>query len=163
MVVAGIGNSRIRLSLLETDYHLQITLVLFYKTAVKASSADISKTNLMDWMTMKALIDTVNSHVCGDSSYEDMRTLLIQNWLWSDYSEVYLRDEVSRCCECRATAKLKASHKVSLSSLNRCLNDFVVFDHLFLEVVRLMNVMDSTKRYSAGEICNKVQITEWVM
>lgn len=58
-------------------------------------SSEHTKHSLSSWDSVKKLVDSVNRHVCGHSTFTDMRTLLLRNGLWNDGVQHYLSRVVS--------------------------------------------------------------------
>lgn len=104
------------------------------------------------WKEAKRVIDRVHRHVCGHSTFSDMKLLLQRNDLWSEAIEKYLLKTIETCTNCKATSDPKPARKVSLSTLNRSFNDKICIDHMFLGDNAVIHIMGSTVRYSVGMI-----------
>lgn len=104
------------------------------------------------WKEQRRILDRVRSHVCGHSSYQDMKLLLQRNGLWDTQIQDYLLQMIEKCDHCALVSPSDNTIKVSLSSMTRGFNDLVCVDHLYLDRITVMHVMDATTRYSAGSV-----------
>lgn len=117
-----------------------------------ASAEVVNVIEKRPWKEVQHILDKVHRHVCGNSNYSDIKILLQRNNLWSYEAQKYLATELERCSRCATTSEPAKTRKVSLSTLNRELNEMVCVDHLFLEGTRVFHIMDSYSRYSAGDV-----------
>jgi len=123
------------------------------ENALFCATAQIdASTQSRPWTTTKKIIDKVHKHVCGHSSFTDMKVLLERNDLWDDSAHEYLSNVMQRCQKCRKTAPPKEERKVSLSTITRAFNSVVCVDHVFLGDTAVFHIMDSSSRYSAGMV-----------
>lgn len=157
------GNSQGSITLVDRDMHTYIPHQVFtFRTSgitgdnestLFCASAhiegDVAK---KPWTDVKKIVDKVHKHVCGHSTYSDIRVLLERNKLWNEQVEKYLQSVLERCTACLTTAKPKSSRKVSLSAMTRSFNDLVCVDHLFLDQYCVMHAMDAASRYSVGAV-----------
>ena len=102
------------------------------------------------WNELKAIVDKVHHHVCGNSNYEDIKVLLSRNELWNPDVKKYLAHLLDCCPDCTAVQAPKEQRPVSLSSMSREFNDVVCVDHSFLDTEKVFYITDSSSRYSAG-------------
>ena len=109
-------------------------------------------TDTLSWPKTRQLVDKVHKHVCGHSSFSDIKFLLQRNGIWNDSIQDHLSSVIEKCTSCKATALPKLERKVSLSSMNRSFNEFVCIDHMFLEDNCVFHIMDSYSRYSVGSV-----------
>jgi len=152
-----VGNDSI--SLVNEDLHCYIPSKAFFKSSSVSGKAIFCATgklsNSIDaknlpWSNRKAIIDRVHLHVCGHSSFSDMKTLLQRNDLYDDNAAEYLAQVLDECTSCKVTSQPKPNRKVSLSSLSKEFNKEVCIDHLYLGDSIVFHAMDSATRYSAG-------------
>lgn len=122
-----------------------------------------SRSASMSSKELKSVADKVHKHICAHADISDVKLLLQRNNLLSPDVEKYLTFVMSRCSGCRSTAKPQGSRKVSLSSLNRDFNEVVCVDHVFLDNIRLFDVMDAKIRYSAGTICDDLSVQSSIL
>ncbi len=101
---------------------------------------------------MKSIIDKVHKHVCGHSTFTDIKTLLQRNDFWSEDAKKYLAETLEKCPSCLTTSLPKKSRKVALSAMSRDFNDVVCLDHFFLDDFKVFHVMDSSTRFSVGSV-----------
>ena len=101
---------------------------------------------------LKPIIDIVHRHVCGHSSYNDIKTLLDRNGIWNEDTKRYLAQTIETCKSCKHTSEPTGMRKVSLSSMSREFNDLVCVDHLFIDRACIFHAMDSASRYSVGTL-----------
>eukprot|EP00171_Calliarthron_tuberculosum_P022021 IDg22021t1 len=148
------------ISLIENDFHSYLPYKIFIaqfngtrnpNTAMFCATAKFKQSkNTELWSTKKKVIDKVHRHVCGHSSFNDIKILLERNGMWCSSVQKYLCSVLETCSYCKTTSEPKPSRKVSLSSMSRTFNKVVCIDHLFLRENRVFHAMDSTTRYSAG-------------
>lgn len=119
------------------------------------TSTDVIRKN---WEDVKTFVDRVHLHVCDHADFSDIRLLLQRNDLWSSDVNRYLYEIIAKCPGCRATSLPQPSPKVSLRSLNRTFNQCVCVDHMFLANYRILHIMDTKTRFSAGMICNDMSL-----
>lgn len=115
------------------------------------------------WSSVKRLVDRIHKHVCGHASYSDVRTLLLRNRLWTNQVQHYLVQVFSSCTSCKASAAPPPNRRVSLTSLNRQLNEVVCVDHFHLDNVTLFHVMDTATRLSAAHVVKSTKLEEAVL
>lgn len=115
------------------------------------------------WSDVKRIIDKIHKHVCGHASFSDFKLLPERNFLWNDAVSRYLSEVVNACPACRSTATPQPSHKISISSLSKALNEALCIDHLFLEVLCLLHCMDLHSRYSACHVVRTTSLSEAVI
>jgi len=111
-----------------------------------------AKASQKPWKEVKKIIDKVHKHVCGHASFSDIRTLLKRNELWNQEIEKYVVQVIDVCTNCSHTSQPSANRKVSLSSLSRSFNELVCIDHVHLNEMRVIHMMDATTRYSVGAV-----------
>ena len=97
------------------------------------------------------IVNRVHDHVCGHSSYGDIRTLLQRNQLWNEDVQKYLSSIVERCPNCIASSSPPSNRKVSISGINRQFNDVVCVDHFWLDGQCMFHIMDSFSRFSVAQ------------
>lgn len=114
-----------------------------------SNSANLSYT---DWSNRQRIIDRVQNHVCGHSTYSDMRTLLERNKPWDENTQKYLFQLVSNCMHCSATSTPPPNRRVFLASLSREINEVLCIDHFFLDSLTVFHCMDVATHFSAGSI-----------
>lgn len=114
------------------------------------------------WAEVKAVIDKVHKHVCGQANFNDMRMLLDRNNLWNDAVEKYVGNLISSCTACRSTAPPQLSRKVLISSLSKQISDIVCVDHFYVHVVRLMHCVDAATRFSAAFVVSSASMNDAV-
>ena len=61
----------------------------------------------------------------------------------------YLHRVENSCSDCAKTYEPKKARKVSISSINRSLNDVLCIDQFHLTYLSICHIMDATTRYSA--------------
>lgn len=118
---------------------------------------------LTSWDSVKKVVDRVHRHVCGHATFSDMRTLLIRNRLWSNEVQHYLSQTVSECVSCKASSTPPPNRRVSLSSLNRQLNEVVCVDHFHLDGVTLFHAMDTATRFSSAYVVESTGLDQAVL
>lgn len=106
----------------------------------------------LKWPEKQKIIDKVHKHVCGHSTYADMKIVLQKNKLWDEQCGRYLKTKTESCEHCILFRPPEGSRKVSLGSLSRNFNDITCIDHLFLDQLAVCHSMDSVTRYSAGAV-----------
>lgn len=109
-----------------------------------------SSTRSLSCSDTKKIVDKIHRHVCGHSSYSDIKILLERDGIWNETVAKYLAGTIDSCSACRATALPKPTRKVSLSSMSREFNSLVCIDHFYLDELCVFHVMDSVTRYSVG-------------
>lgn len=161
------------ISLIDQDFHcfipyerfmsestvpnLSTSCVFFCATAqVSKSLSDLS------WPKRKSIVDKVHQHVCGHSSFTDIKTLLERNNIWNADVHKYLSSVIEICANCQKTCLPQPARKVSLSSMSRVFNDVVCVDHLFLDEVPVFHATDSVTRYSVGCVVPDTKISHAV-
>ena len=112
----------------------------------------------LTWTDTVKIVDKVHKHVCGHSNFNDIRTLLERNGLWSDGCDKYLASVLESCSACRAVQMPVGMRTVSLSALSANFNQLVNIDHFFLNDITVCHVMDATSRYSVGQIVDSTSI-----
>ena len=115
------------------------------------------------WPDTKKIIDKVHRHVCGHSSYNDIKLLMERNELWDDQCSKYLSQLLETCPHCPVVQLPSPSRKVSLSSMSRQFNAIVCIDHLFLDGHDVLHMMDSRTRYSTGLIVPSTSMREAII
>lgn len=78
--------------------------------------------------------------------------LLDRDGMWNDAVNQYVSQTVKSCRACRATPHPQPSRKVSISSLFKKFDDAVCVDHLYIDLLHQLHVMDNTTRFSAAYI-----------
>lgn len=116
----------------------------------------------MSWSALRAICDKVHKHVCGHTALSDMQTQLQQNGLLTDTASKYLDSVVSRCGSCQCTAQPQLTRKVSLASVHRQFNEVVCINHFSLDGFYALHKMDAHTIYSAGHICQTIELKETV-
>lgn len=71
----------------------------------------------------------------------------------------YLTNTMDERTNCWATSKPIPTRKVSLSSLDRQLNIVVCIDHFHLDLNRVLHLMDSYARFSAGDVVDSMSMS----
>lgn len=74
---------------------------------------------------LKAIIDRINSHVCGHARNKEIKLLLQRNKIWNRDVEVYLTQLLETCTTCKEYEQPKGLFSVSLSALYRQFNKVV--------------------------------------
>ena len=169
--VPVVNSNSVSLSLLEHELHSYIPSEAFHSKTTAGSSKRLfcATANLQEihadrpWSEIKKIVDKVHKHVCGHASYTDIKTLLERNKLWNPAVHKYLSTTVERCPSCNVTAEPKQERQVSLSTLNRSLNDVVCIDHLFLGNCSVIHIMDTATRYSVGQVVPDTSMTAAVL
>lgn len=114
----------------------------------------------LTWSEKKKIVDKVHRHICGHSTFKDIKILLGRNQLWDDDVKKYLISILVTCPHCKKTSEPTQSRKVSLSSMSRESNNTICIDHFFLEDFKIFHVMDSSTRYSAGMVVSDLTLQE---
>jgi len=149
------------ITLADDGMHSFIPYELFFRSSdlipheqqivIYCATAQLERTNeALSWPKTRKIIDKVHTHVCGHSSFSDIKVLLQRNDIWNESVQDYLAMILERCTSCKTTSLPKQTRKVSLSSLNRSFKDLVCVDHMYLEDNCVLHIMDATTRYSAG-------------
>ena len=81
---------------------------------------------------VKRIVDRVHAHVCGHSTFADMRVFLQRNQMWNNSISQYLPQTVNDCMSCLRTSALIPNRKVSIKSLSRSFNEVVCIDHFYV-------------------------------
>lgn len=174
--IIHIGTNRLELpdfvSLVDNKFHSFVPYKLFLPADIAISKMSVNRifcvtAQLSDetktqspWSEVKKVIDKVHTHVCGHSSYSDIKTLLERNQLWNVDAQKYLATVLEKCSSCATTHEPKASRKVSLSTLNREFNEIVCIDYLHLRGNTVFHMLDSVSRYSIGDVVDTTAMTE---
>lgn len=128
--------TRDSISLVDLQFHSHIPYGAFLG-GVRPCSEDMSKklccataglsneTNTRPWSEIKKIVDKVHKHVCGHSTYPDIKILLDRNNLWNTETNKYLSSVLEKCSSCATTAQPKGTRKVSLKMLSRDFNAVV--------------------------------------
>ena len=162
------------ISLVDSDMHSYMPYDIFLRCANASSeivgsrlycaTATIgSSRDSPSWKDVQKIVDKVHKHVCGHSSFSDIKTLLSRNDLWSDEVGKYLARILEGCARCAKTSEPKEQRKVSLSSMSRSFNKVVCVDHLHLGGSRVLHIMDSSTRYSAGTVVFTTSMQEAIL
>lgn len=106
------------------------------------------------WDTVRGIIDRVYKHICGHSSFCDMRLVLEHNSLWSHLLAKCLSNMLYTCSGCHAASRPPLSRKLSIRSLSREFNDKVWIDDVFPDGIRVFHAIYSSSRYSSGLFCD---------
>lgn len=101
------------------------------------------------WKTIKHTTDKVQKHVCGHSSYFNMKLLLIKNDFWNDAVKRYLTDGAEKFAGFCHTSMPQNTRRVPLSSLSLSVNELVCIVYVYLLKVCSLHVIDSVTRYSS--------------
>ena len=121
----------------------------------------LSKTTIVQpWSNIKKIIEKFHKHVYGHANLSDMETLLKRNNLWSNEIEKYLSRITREFFLCTRTCEEKQPRKVSISSLNKYLNELSCVDHFHLGDLRQCHIMDATTRYSILSIVPDTEMVE---
>ncbi len=131
-----------------------------FSAEIEDMTSKITKSDKHEWSTVKRIVDKVHNHVCGHSTYSDMRTLLERNGFWNNAVQHYLTNAVSNCKDCIASSTPPPSRRVSLATLSREFNQVVAVDHFYLDSIRLIHFMDTVSRFSACYICESASMKE---
>ena len=130
-------------------------------TKIFCATAHLSDDDLpRPWPEVKKIVNKVHKHVCGHSTYSDIKTLLERNKLWNEEVQNYLTHILEACTACSTTSKPKPTRKVSLSALTRDFNNVVCIDHFHLGDSRVLHIMDSVSRYSVGEVVDNTSMIQ---
>lgn len=168
------GNSQGSVTLVDRDMHTYIphtaftfqaeTLTPRHETTLFCATAHIDG-NLAKkpWKDLKNIVDKVHKHVCGHSTYSDIKILLERNELWNAHVDKYLQRTLEECTACRTTARPKTDWKVSLSPMSRSFNEVVCVDHMFLDQHCVMHIMDTASRYSVGAVVQDTSMREAIL
>eukprot|EP00171_Calliarthron_tuberculosum_P000101 IDg101t1 len=148
-------DENLTIELADHDMHCFVPLFTF---GVCANSAEMycatvsfaSKATNRSWPELKSIIDKVHKHVCGHASYNDIRILLERNDLWNEDVRKYLQSSIDLCPCCKVCEKPKAARQVSLYDIDGEFNDRVCMDHMFLDDLIVLHIMDSKTRFSCG-------------
>lgn len=97
-------------------------------------------------------MDKVHKHVCGQASFTDYKLLLERNGLWNDTVASYIAKMINQCTACRSTEIPQPSRKVPISSPSKDFNEVLCVDHLYLEEILLMHLMDLVTGYSSVHV-----------
>lgn len=111
------------IELVDFDFHSYIPYKKFLpdpdtssfvtENKIYCATAKISQVLSRPWFEVKKIIDKVHKHVCGHSTYSDIKTLLERNKLWNAEVQKYLASTLDECTNCLATSKPKENRKVS--------------------------------------------------
>ena len=115
-----------------------------------ALSALMSNMTPLKWKEEQHVIDPVHEHVCGHSTYKDIKLLLQRNKLWDEQCNSYLSHILETCQHCLIITPPSGMRPVSLRTMSRGFNDVVCVDHMDLAKATLFHVMDAVSRYSSG-------------
>eukprot|EP00171_Calliarthron_tuberculosum_P001315 IDg1315t1 len=130
-------------------------------TKIYCATAQIAQDDVTyTWKETKMIIDKVHRHVCGHSTYTDMKILLDRNGLLTAEAQKYLSRTLEKCTSCSTTHEPKQARKVSLSSMSRAFNNVVCIDHFHLDDYRVCHIMDSVTRYSVGKVVSTTSMIE---
>ena len=158
MFRSPVSDELLSMSLYDVGDHCYLPFSTFESTQSRhvdkclvSLSCSVQTSDLL-WSDRKRIIDKVHRHVCGHSSYEDIKLMLSRNELWNKHCAKYLSHILDTHRECFAFKAPIGSRKVSLSSVSQDFNDLVCVDHFFLENLDVFRIMDARKRYSVGSI-----------
>lgn len=163
-----------RIPITNKDFHSYISGKLFFskentwdegmKYKLFCAAATIqNETSSRSWAELRKIVDKVHKHVCGHSTYSDIKILLQRNNLWNDEVMKYLARTIESCSSCHNTALPKPTRKVSLSTMSREFNDTVCVDHLHIDDMRILHIMDSATRYSAGAVVQTTNMEDAII
>lgn len=115
------------------------------------------------WSALKRIVGTVCKHVCGHATFTDYKLLLQRNRVCNDFVASYLTKFVNACTAYHSTWVPQPSRKVSISSLSKKPNEVLCTDHLYLEYVLLMYLMDFTTWYSSALVVTSNNLKEAII
>ena len=108
---------------------------------------------------LRSTVDKVHRHVCGNSTFDDIKVLLDRNGLWTEDCAEYLSKLLESCEHCHAVRKPQKPRTVFLNILNREFNEVVFVDHMFLDDLIVFHVMDSKTRYYTGVVVESTSMS----
>ena len=158
------------LKLQNFDMHSYVNKTRFYHedfrsvcdpTAIAICAAATRQNN--SWKQLCAVIDKVHHHVCGHSNFSDIKLLLQRNGLWTDSCTEYLAQKLDSCEHCHAVRQPQKPRTVSLNNLSREFNEVVLVDHMFLDDLIVLHVMDAKTRYSTGAVVNSTSMADAIV
>lgn len=102
------------------------------------------------------IVNFVNDHFCGNSTYGYVTTILERNKLCNNDVQDILSTIVEKCLSCIASSPPKAFREVSIAGINRQFNVSIFVDHFSLVAVFLIHFMYAYSRFS---VCQPVTST----
>lgn len=111
-----------------------------------------------NWREILRAVNKVHEHVCRHSTYSDMRTPLQRNERWKEQTRNYLSTVISQCPYSAVTSIPFPSRLVSLASLNWDVNDVICMDHMFLDKIIVIHMMDVATRSSAKVVIDSTSM-----
>eukprot|EP00171_Calliarthron_tuberculosum_P017605 IDg17605t1 len=110
------------ISLTDQEYHSFVPYKVFCQDCSHLSSSQRSRLycataqfdqqpSARPWAELKKIVDKVHKHVCGHSSYSDIKILLQRNNLWNHEVMKYLSEQIETCGKCATTSLPKQSRK----------------------------------------------------
>lgn len=118
---------------------------------------------LSAWGFVKKLVNRAHRNVCGNSTFADMRNLLLRKCLWTEGVQHCLSRVVSSCSSCKASSTPPPNRCVSYLSLNHLLHEVGCVDQFHLDGVKLFHAMATANRYSAVFIVQSTNLAEAVL
>lgn len=119
-------------------------------SAISNSTSFISSED--SWETFKPVLNRLQKHVYGHSTYGEIRQPLMRNHLCNESCQQCLSSIVRDCPSCIVSNIRSRNHSVSLRTLNRELNSVVGLDHFHLDCLTLFHEMDSVTGHSAAMV-----------
>lgn len=108
-----------------------------------------------------------NSSIAMDMArlrtYPNMLTLILRNNLWSPSVHSYQTEIVSGRGNCRSSLSPTADHQLSPSILDRSFNEMVCIDHLYLNDVNLLHVMDTATNFFIARVFGSTSLADTVV
>lgn len=141
---------------------LYIPCLDFYSslTMKKSFSSTVSGKMIYSksWKTVQPIYDRIHRHVCGPADFSDIKRLLQPNSLWSDDVNRYLTGTISKGSGCLPASFPHYTWKGPLRSMNRSYDYCICIDHMFLDIHRLPHKMNAKTRFSAGILCDNMEL-----
>lgn len=84
--------------------------------------------------------------------------MMQRNVVWNDHVNSKFQSALEKRTSCRTTVKLTLTQKVSLSSINRSLNEVAYVEHMHLDNIYVMKVMETASKYFAGDVVEDISV-----
>lgn len=104
--------------------------------------------------SVRLFVHRVQRHVCGHTTYTDIKTLLTRTDIWNEIKQHYLSAVMSEFTIFRASAIPPPNTCASISSLSRSFNAIVTFDHMFMGNTTLLHRMYFATWLSSAYVVN---------
>lgn len=115
-------------------FHQNSHFISTHQSSVHARLVTVSDKNKPDRKTRKYIIDKAHRHLCGYSSYYDIKTLFKRNKVWKDDCSHYVRDLHETCVSCHVTYLPTKRRAVALNSFSPGSNELCFVDFSTLTI-----------------------------